>query len=171
MRPIRLAGFALILAALASCAPRPAPPAPPPPPPAPPPPAPAPPAPAVGWEDAPASPGDWRYREEGAGSAASFGTAQDPQFVISCGANRQVSLSRRGAAGGSSLVVRTSFGDRSLPGAALDGGVTASLAASDPLLDWMVFSRGRFAVEAEGSPRLVIPAWPEPARVIEDCRS
>jgi hypothetical protein len=34
----------------------------------------------------------------------------------------------------------------------------------------MVFSRGRFTVEVPGAPMLVIPAWPEPARVIEDCR-
>jgi hypothetical protein len=28
----------------------------------------------------------------------------------------------------------------------------------------------RFAVEAQGAPALIIPAWPELARVVEDCR-
>jgi hypothetical protein len=34
----------------------------------------------------------------------------------------------------------------------------------------MAFSRGRFMVEAQGMATLVLPAWPEPARVVEDCR-
>ena len=54
-----------------------------------------------------------------------------------------------------------------MPGSAL----TARLNPGDPVLDAMVFSRGRFAVEAPGTPLLVVPAWPEPARVIEDCRA
>jgi hypothetical protein len=33
-----------------------------------------------------------------------------------------------------------------------------------------VFSRGRFAVETDGLPTLVLQTWPEPARVVEDCR-
>lgn len=46
----------------------------------------------------------------------------------------------------------------------------ATLAASDPLLDAMGYSRGRFVVEQAGMPTLVIPAWPEIERVTEDCR-
>jgi hypothetical protein len=42
--------------------------------------------------------------------------------------------------------------------------------AGDAALDWIAFSRGRFVVAATGMPLLVLPAWPEPARVIEDCR-
>jgi hypothetical protein len=38
------------------------------------------------------------------------------------------------------------------------------------LLDQIVFSRGRVSVEAEGLPALTIPTWPEPARVIDECR-
>jgi hypothetical protein len=44
------------------------------------------------------------------------------------------------------------------------------LPASDPFLDQIVFSRGRFAVEAQGQARLILPTWPEPARVVEECR-
>ena len=46
----------------------------------------------------------------------------------------------------------------------------ASVPARDPLLDAMAFSRGRFAVEVSGGPTLVVPAYPEVTRVIEDCR-
>ncbi|MFW2831304.1 hypothetical protein [Sphingomonas sp. ID0503] len=49
-------------------------------------------------------------------------------------------------------------------------GVEAALRASDPFLDKIAFSRGRFTVSLAGQPRLVIPAWAEPGRVIEDCR-
>jgi hypothetical protein len=49
--------------------------------------------------------------------------------------------------------------------------VSGMVSANDPLLDAIAFSRGRFTVEVPGLPMLVLPAWPEPARVIEDCRS
>jgi len=154
---------------IAGCVPRQPPPAPTPPPARAPAPAPAPlPAPApVAWEDGEASPGDWTYRDEGGGSSAAFGAG--PVFVLRCETSREISLVRAGGAG-RALVVRTSYGDRALPAAPAAGGLAARLAASDPLLDQMLFSRGRFAVEAEGTPRLVLPAWPEPARVVEDCR-
>jgi hypothetical protein len=48
--------------------------------------------------------------------------------------------------------------------------VWAALPANDRFLDEIVFSRGRFTVEVPGLPMLVLPAWAEPARVIEDCR-
>ncbi|MDB5693942.1 MAG: hypothetical protein JWO81_3005, partial [Alphaproteobacteria bacterium] len=128
--------------------PRPAPPAPPPPP--------------QDWRDLALSPGDWTYRAEAVGSAAAFG-ADAPVFVLRCGGSRQVVLDRPGAAAGTRLVVRTSFGERIVAAG-------APLPAADPLLDQMAFSRGRFTVAAEGLPMLVIPSWPEPARAIEDCR-
>ena len=75
-----------------------------------------------------------------------------------------------GAQGGA-LVIRTSYGMRRLPAERADtGDVLARLATSDPLLEQMAFSRGRFLVTVEGGPSLVVPAWPEFARVIEDCR-
>jgi hypothetical protein len=48
--------------------------------------------------------------------------------------------------------------------------VATNLSASDPFLDAMAFSRGRFAVEVSGEPTLYLPSWPELTRVIEDCR-
>lgn len=50
------------------------------------------------------------------------------------------------------------------------GGMTAQFVASDSLLDALGYSRGRFIIEQQGLPTLVIPAWPEIERVVEDCR-
>jgi len=168
MRILPLACAAAALAGLASCAPRPEPPQPaPPPPPAPAPqPQPAPPPP-VEWEDAAASPGDWSLN----GASAAFGSAQGAQLILRCEGGRQVSLVRAGARTGNALTVRTSYGVRALPATAQAEGLAVRLAASDPLLDSIAFSRGRFAVEAAGLPRLIVPAWPEAARVVEDCRA
>jgi hypothetical protein len=116
--------------------------------------------PAVAWEDMALTPGDWTYREGDLSAVYGAGL-----FTVRCDpAARQVTLLRGGAAGG--LTLRSSYGVGSLAGGA--GG--AVLQASDPLLDQILFSRGRFAVEAQGQTRLVLPTWPEPARVVEDCR-
>lgn len=162
------------VAAVTACVPRREPPPPPPPAPVTPPPEPpAPPPPAGDWRDVPLTPGAWSYRTDGRGSSvASFGSPQQPRFTVQCEAGaRRITFSRPGIAGGSSLTVRTSYGARSLPGSPAAGGLSAQLQARDPLLDQMAFSRGRFTIETPGATMLIIPAWPEPARVIEDCRS
>jgi hypothetical protein len=130
---------------------------------------PATPYPDVPWIDAPLSPGDWRY-QGGAAPSASFGPPGRPSFTIRC-EGRQILLSRAGAGNAAALLVRASSGARSLPARPAAGAIEASLPAADPFLDTILFSRGRFAVEAAGMPRLIVPAWPEPARVVEDCRS
>jgi hypothetical protein len=48
--------------------------------------------------------------------------------------------------------------------------LAVSLVTRDPLLDAIAFSRGRFMVEVPGTATLYLPAWPEVARVVEDCR-
>ena len=141
-----------------------------------PPPMPAPPPPAADWRDRPLTPGGWVYRGDGNGSAALFGVANsEAQFSVRCDRSRsQVMLAREGVVVGRTMTVRTTFGARSFPVAVQREPLaysTATIAASDPILDSMAFSRGRFTVEAPGLPMLVIPAWPEPARVIEDCRA
>jgi hypothetical protein len=155
----------VLLAGLAGCTPRPAPEAAPPP--APPIASlPAPPASpqAPDWRDLPLSAGDWTYAAASDGSRAQFGGGL---FTVRCDTGRrQIELGRI-AAGAGTLKVTTSYGTRSLPLAA-EG--VARLASTDPLLDQMAFSRGRFTIEVDGLDRLVIPAWPEPARVVEDCR-
>lgn len=168
MRKLTLVGAVLLLAGLAGCVPRAEtpPPAPPPPPPAPAPePPPPPPAPPADWRDAPLSAGDWSYRGDGSVSVATYGAGA---FELRCGGG-QISLVRPGGAGGS-LAIRTTFGERNLPARTEGGAAVATLAASDPLLDQIAFSRGRFLVQASGAAPLILPAWPEPVRVIEDCR-
>jgi len=169
MRKMHAAGAVLLVGALVSCAPRQAPPAPTPPAPTAqprhePPRQPPPPAPAA-WEDAPLTPGDWRYSSGDNGSAASYGTL----FALRCDPGGRVTFLLSGAEG-EAIIVRTSDGDRSLAAQPHREGLVAALPASDGLLDRIVFSRGRFAVEADGAQRLILPSWAEPARVIEDCR-
>lgn len=144
---------------------------PPPPQPAPPPP----PAPAD-WRDIPLTRGDWSYRNEGSVSQAVFGDpGAPPSFAVRCErAPRQVMLSRTGTTTGNMMTVRTSYAARNFPLSARAepaGSVSAVVNANDRFLDGIAFSRGRFTVEVPGAPMLVLPAWPEPARVIEDCRT
>lgn len=120
----------------------------------------------------PLTPGSWVYSGDGGStSSATFGSPGNPAFRIYCETpTRSVFLQRFGVAASRTMAVRTSFGARSLaiePGAQFS---TATLTARDPFLDNLIFSRGRISVEVAGLPMLVIPAWAEPARVVEDCR-
>jgi hypothetical protein len=170
VRPL-LAALGLVLAvdALSGCAeapPRPTPVA------ATPAPPPSPRTTAADWRDRPATPGDWTWSRDSGGSVARFG---DGEFSIRCpGAGAPVRLERAGRASAPvPMTVTTTAGSRPLTGEpSNDAGpvIGASLPAHDPLLDAMAFSRGRVAVEVAGTPPLYLPAWPEIARVIEDCR-
>ncbi len=177
-RSIRYGAAMLAVAGLASCV---APPKPAPAPPAPPPPALALPAapPQQDWRDVPLTPGNWTWRGgAGQSSIAQYGLAgQGAQFALRCDlATRAVIFSRGSgstATVASSMGFTTSFGLFSLA-ASYGGGqppaIVAQASARDPRLDQIAFSRGRFLVDVAGQPRLVLPAWPEVARVIEDCR-
>lgn len=131
-----------------------------------------PPAP-VEWQYRAVAPGDWTYRTEAGGSVAGFGTSPaSPQLVLRCDrTTRRISLTRVGAMQGNALTVRTSYGAQSWP-AGLDpaAGLVAARAASDGALDQLAYSRGKIAVEAPGVAPLIVPAWAEIGRVIEDCR-
>ena len=129
---------------------------------------PAPPAPATtglsgpDMPDPPLTPGDWSYSGDPGGSVARFGAEGAASFSLRCDpGRRRIVVAREGS--GAALRVRTTYGQRALPPA-------AELPADDPLLDEMAFSRGRFTVEADGLAPLIMPTWPEPARVIADCR-
>lgn len=177
-RAIRTGSVALTLTLLASCV---APPKPTPAPPPPPRPAPARPAapPQQDWRDIPLTPGNWTWRGGvGQASIAQYGgPGQAAVFALRCDlATRAVVFSRAGsavAAVASNMAFTTSFGSFGL-NASYGGGqppaIVASASARDPRLDQIAFSRGRFLVDVAGQPRLVLPAWPEVARVIEDCR-
>lgn len=171
LRILSLAG----LVAVAACVPRSEPPPPPQTQPRPAPPPVAPPPATADWSLLPLTPGAWVYSSQNGASQALFGPANsEALFVVRCDrAARQIVLSRAGEASGNTLAIRTSFGARAFTGSVQREPlpfVSATLPADDRFLDSMAFSRGRFTVEMAGAPMLVIPAWPEPARVIEDCR-
>lgn len=137
-------------------------------------PMPAPPPPSADWRDWALTPGTWAYRQDERGSIALFGQAgADADLTLRCDRGRaRIYLSRRGEAA-TGLNIRTTSQVRRIA-AVPTGGVPAYLAAElgvrDPLLDAIGFSRGRFVVEAQGLPTLVVPAWAETLRVVEDCR-
>jgi hypothetical protein len=139
-------------------------------------PVPLPPSPVVpqspDWRDWAVTPGDWSYRTDATGSVAAFGRSGGSALLtLRCdrGANI-VSLSRPGASA-APLLVRTTSLARTLTARAADAAqATVALEPRDPLLDAMAFSRGRFLVEQAGATTLVVPAWAEIGRVVEDCR-
>lgn len=129
----------------------------------------------VDFSYSPISPGNWTYREIPGGSEASFvdGTGTT-RMVVACGkVTRLVTLSRVSAAPAANLSFWTSSASRSL-GARFDqpsGRVITQVGGMDQLLDALAFSRGRFAAMMPGAPALVLPAGPEIAHVVEDCRA
>ncbi|MFT4026793.1 MAG: hypothetical protein QM676_08340 [Novosphingobium sp.] len=176
-----LISAAALGALVASCA-SPPPPAPPPRPrpqpshtPLPPPPPPQA-QPQVGWRDAPITPGNWRWSRIGGASAARF--AEGPSGALlefRCDrATNSVLLIRAGTASGRvTMTVTTTAVARPLTAQPLGGpqpALVVSIPARDALLDAVIFSRGRFAVEAQGLAPIYAPTWPEIARVVEDCR-
>lgn len=128
------------------------------------------------WQYRPVAPGSWTYRAEGNGSVATFGSG--PQTVtLRCNrSSRLVSLGRAvvgQAPAASAITLRTTYGATVWP-ATFTGGASPQLvaarAASDANLDQLAYSRGKFALEGAGQPLLILPAWAEIGRVIEDCR-
>lgn len=119
-------------------------------------------------------PGDWSYATARDGSEAKFiGATGNPQLWVHCTrATRRVTIAKPAAAA-APFNVWTSSATRTVPANfnPATARLTIDLAAWDPLLDAMATSRGRFAVSLGTQPALVIPAWPETARVIEDCRA
>jgi hypothetical protein len=124
------------------------------------------------------SPGDWSYSRDARGSVAMFGRAgADADFIVRCARDsRRIFLSRPGQIAGGDTVritLRASSALQTYPLAnsnATPPYVAAELAATDRHLDALAFSRGRFLVSVKGAADLVVPAWPELARVVEDCR-
>ncbi|WP_338244017.1 hypothetical protein [Aurantiacibacter hainanensis] len=133
------------------------------------------------WMDAPQTPGDWVYSADPGETFAVFTADLTPggvKLMIRCDLQtRRVGIGRAGGATGQvEMLVRTETQDRRLTARQLDVStpvvplIFAEVAASDPLLDAMAFSKGRFAVDVAGEDPVYAPAWPEITRVIEDCR-
>jgi fermentation-respiration switch protein FrsA (DUF1100 family) len=118
--------------------------------------------------------GSWNYSAAADGSEASFVDGGGrPQLILHCArAARRVTIAKPATVAAPFIVVWTSSLSRSIPASfdPLTGRISVSLPSYDPLLDAMVFSRGRLAVTVSGTATLVVPAWPEVARAVEDCR-
>lgn len=126
--------------------------------------------------DAPATPGDWSYRQTAGGSQALFGNrASGTVLTLQCSRDAgQVLLVRPGnATGPVPMRILTETESRTVTGTPERGSAASlvvSIPARDGLLDAMAISKGRFAVETAGLPTLYAPSWPEITRVVEDCR-
>ena len=118
----------------------------------------------------PLSLGQWSYIASTTASEARFGAS----FSLRCDrTTRRMTLRRLEsiATPPSAMTIGTDLAVGTIPA---DGAV----ANNDPLLDAIAFSRGRFIVSGNGAVggggaggRLVLPASPEAARSIEDCRN
>ncbi len=118
---------------------------------------PLPPPPPVAWEDRQRSPGNWNWRP----GTATFVDGAVELVSFTC-QGRAIRIERNGATSG--LTIRTTTLSRSLR-------VDEVLPANDPLLDAIVYSRGKWLVASAGQADLVLPPWPEIARTVEDCRA
>jgi hypothetical protein len=134
------------------------------------------PEPPADWRDAAQTAGTWTWSLKAGRSTAEFAAqGAAPLASLVCDrTSRRVLLARSGSGEGHvALALTTTTGTRPLlsePLLSTAGWLTVPLRPSDPILDAMAFSRGRFALEAAGQPTLYLPAWPELSRVIEDCR-
>jgi hypothetical protein len=128
------------------------------------------------WMDEAETPGTWGYENRGNFTLAIFNTpTRGVAFAIQCWQpSREISLIMAGQSVASpTMQVRTEATSRAIAARLSIGemsNVTAALRGDDPLLDAMALSKGRFAVETEGLPPLILPSWAEVTRVIEDCR-
>lgn len=133
------------------------------------------PAPSVNYSIARPVGGSWSYARLPDGSEARFiGATGGAQVVLRCARSvRRITISKAAAGPAPSLLLWTTGLSRTISAPGFDaaaGRLNVQLSANDPLLDAMVFSRGRIAVGAGAMPALVVPSWPEIARVVEDCR-
>ena len=119
--------------------------------------------------------GNWTYALTSDGSEATFtNTSGFPQLWVRCvRASRKVSIAKPATAAAPFIAVWTSSQGRTVPASfnPATGRLTIELDASDALLDALSNSRGRIGFTVSPQPSLVVPAWPEPARVVEDCRA
>jgi hypothetical protein len=128
------------------------------------------------WLDWPLEKGTWAYRTDERGSLALFGPAgANATVTIRCEKVRaRIFLSVAGNRASGNFTIRTSSSLKSFVPAQASSEppyVAAEIAPTDPILDAIAFSRGRFAIEVGGLRSIALPNWSEIATVIEDCRS
>lgn len=131
-------------------------------------------------------PGNWRYLRDGTSgsSSATYATGGDAgganALAITCLRSQRVlsfqlarSLVGEIARGVTDLTIITTFGSKKyaiITSPDSQGTILFRIPAFDPFLDSVAYSRGRFGLTAPGGGRWIFPAWPEVARVLEDCR-
>ena len=118
--------------------------------------------------------GNWTYAATPDGSEAQFTSAAGyPQLWVHCTrATRRVSFSRLSTGAAPLIDVWTSSATRTVASAfnPATGRLTIDFANYDSLLDAVATSRGRIGFSVGSGPALVVPAWADVARVVEDCR-
>jgi len=135
--------------------------------------------PNANWIDAPLTRGAWVYQDFGPGNGkrSLFSNPENTfSFSLSCATGPdgvQVQFDRTGTPSKRflAMTIRTETAQRTLTGERFGAQmISAGVPATDPLLDAMALSKGRFAVEVEGETPLYLPSHAEVSRVIEDCR-
>jgi hypothetical protein len=118
--------------------------------------------------------GQWTFVATAGGGEARFvDSSARPQLILTCNrAGRSVTIARRAGSAAPYLQVWSSSESRNIlsaynPATQL---LSAPVQAYDRLLDAMAQSRGRIAIGIFGQPMLVVPAWAEIGRVVEECR-
>jgi hypothetical protein len=127
--------------------------------------------------DAPRSQGSWTYIADDNGGQAAFGSggSNNTEFALTCFKTAgQIGLMRMiDGSNPSAMRIKTETTERTLDASPIDTQsniLMALVVASDPILDAMAITKGRFVVAVEGERTLYLPAWAEVTRVIEDCR-
>ena len=119
--------------------------------------------------------GNWTYATVAGGSEATFANPSAmPQLTIRCTrATRRIAMAKPASGAAPFLNIWTDSAARAVPASynPQTARLTGDLPAYDPLLDALAFSRGRIGVTVNNVPALIVPAYPEIARVVEDCRS
>jgi hypothetical protein len=137
-------------------------------------PAPAPAAPVADWTQRNPAPGTWTYTRDGRGSIAMYGAAgSNALFTLRCDRNGNRIYASRAGNVAARMTLRSTNGAKAydaLPTGSQPPYVAAEIAARDPQLDAMAFSRGRILIGLDGAGDIVLPIWPEFTRVVEDCR-
>ena len=116
------------------------------------------------------------YRRDDRGSTAVFGpTGQNAVVSLRCDLqNRRIYVSREATAPGQRIVIRTSSSMKEFaakPTGGTPGYLASEIMPMDAILDAMAFSRGRILVESDGHQPVILPAWAEITRIVEDCRN
>ena len=128
----------------------------------------------VDWRTGPLTAGSWAYRGLADASEAIFTDSRVVQrMVVKCSRPaRLITLSLASPVPASAITLHSTETQRRIA-ARYDvqtSQIIVQIAGNDAVLDALAFSRGRFAVSVPGGATLVVPAWPELARSIEDCR-